>query len=59
MAKYGILQKVMAEFRKRKLEIKYQKEIEKWKRYYRERIFAEKLDKQMRDEIERFIRDRK
>jgi len=48
----------MTEFKKRKLDIKYQKKIEEWKKYYRERIFAEKLDKQMRDEIDRFLRDR-
>jgi len=59
LAKYGILQKVMTEFKKRKLDVKYQKKIEEWKKYYRERIFAEKLDKQMRDEIDRFLRDRK
>jgi len=48
----------MTEFKKRKLDVKYQKEIEEWKKYYRERIFAEKLDQEMRDEIDRFIRDR-
>ena len=49
---------MMYEFRKQKLDIKYQKEIEEWKKYYRERIFAEKLDKQMKEEIERFINSR-
>jgi len=58
LAKYGILQKVMAEFKKRKLDIKYQKKIEEWKKYYRERIFAEKLDQEMRDEIDRFLNSR-
>jgi len=58
LVKYGILQKVMAEFKKRKLEIKYQKKIEEWKKYKREEKFGKKLDKQIRDEIDRFIRDR-
>jgi len=58
LAKYGILQKVVAEFKKQGLEVKYQREIEEWKKYYRERIFNKKLDKQMRDEIDRFIKER-
>ena len=58
IAKAGILEKVMYEFKKRKLDIKYQKEIEEWKKYYREKIFADKLDKQMKEEIERFVNNR-
>ena len=58
LAKVGILGKVMREFKKQGLDIKYQREIEEWKKYYRERIFSKKLDKQMRDEIDRFIKER-
>ena len=58
IGKAGILEKVMYEFRKQKLDIVYQKEIEEWKKYYREKIFADKLDKQMKEEIERFINSR-
>lgn len=56
LAKYGILQKVMAEFKKQKLDVKYQKEIEEWKKYYREKKFAGKLDQQMLQKIDRYMK---
>ena len=44
----------MKEFIARGLDKKYSKEIEAWKKYKREKKFAKKLDKQMKDEVERF-----
>lgn len=44
----------MKEFLARGLDKTYAKEIEAWKKYIREKKFAKKLDKQMKDEVERF-----
>ena len=44
----------MKEFIARGLDKTYAKEIEAWKKYKDEKRFAEKLDKQMKNEIERF-----
>ena len=44
----------MKEFIARGLDKTYSKEIKEWKKYQREKKFNKKLDKQMRDEIERF-----
>ena len=44
----------MKEFIARGLDKTYTKEIKEWKKYLREKKFSKKLDKQMRDEIERF-----
>lgn len=46
----------MKEFIRRKLHKKYSKEIEIWEKYMREQKFAIKLDKQMKEEISRFIK---
>lgn len=54
LAKYEIIKAVMKEFIARGLDKVYVKEIEDWQKYYREQKFAVKLDKQMKDEIERF-----
>ena len=43
-------------FRKLKLDIKYQKEIEAWLLDTKQKKFAKKLDKQMLNEIERYMR---
>ena len=59
LTKYGIMEKVMYEFKKQKLDIVYQKEIEEWKKLVREEKFSEKLDQSMKKEIERFLKDRK
>ena len=59
LAKYGILQKVVAEFKKQGLEVKYQKEIEAWRKYKREKEFAIRIEKEILDEVERFINSRK
>ena len=59
LAKVGMLEKVMKEFKKRGLDIVYAKEIEEYKKYKDEKKFADKLDKQMKEEIERFINSRK
>lgn len=57
LAKYEILDKVMEEFIRRGLDKVYAKEIEEWKKYKREKKFAKKLDKQMKDEIKRFRKE--
>lgn len=44
----------MKEFLARGLDKTYAKEIEAWKKYIREKKFAKKLDKQMKNEVERF-----
>ena len=59
LAKVGMLEKVMAEVKKRGLDIVFAEEIKEYQKYLREKKFAEKLDKQMREEIERFINSRK
>ena len=47
----------MKEFIARGLDKVYSKEIEKWKKYQREKKFIKKLDKKMKNEIERFEKD--
>lgn len=59
VAKYGLTEKVMIEFRKRGLDIKYHNEIEAWKKYKDEKDFEKKLEKQMQEEIERFLKTKK
>ena len=44
----------MKEFIARGLDKVYAKEIEEWKKYKREKKFAIKLDKKMRNEIKKF-----
>lgn len=46
-------------FRKLGLEIKYQKEIEVWLLATKQEKFSNKLDRQMLDEIDRFMRGKK
>lgn len=53
-AKHEILKAVVSEFISRGLDKTYAKEIAEWQKYYREQKFAKKLDKQMKDEVERF-----
>ena len=43
-------------FKKLKLDIKYQKEIEAWLLDTKQKKFSKKLDKQMLDEIDRYMR---
>ena len=59
LAKVGMLEKVMAEVKKRGLDIVFAEEIKEYQKYLREKKFAEKLDKQMKEEIERFLNSRK
>ena len=56
-AKHEIMKAVMKEFIARGLDKVYAKEIEEWKKYKREKKFAKKLDKKMKDEIENFKKD--
>lgn len=44
----------MKEFIARKLDKVYAKEIGEWKKYQREKKFAVKLDKNMKDELKKF-----
>ncbi|MBA7574505.1 hypothetical protein ES708_16314 [subsurface metagenome] len=55
--KTEIIKAVVKEFLRRKLHKTYAKEIAEWQKYYREQKFAIKLDKQMRDEIDRFKKE--
>jgi len=48
---------IQAEFKRHKLDIKYQKEIEEWLKYKREEYFGKKSEKQIQDEIERFMKE--
>lgn len=57
VAKHEIGKAIIKEFLRRGLDKTYSKEIEEWKKYKREKKFAVKLDKQMKDEIERFRKD--
>lgn len=57
VAKHEIGKAIIKEFIARGLDKVYVREIEEWKKYKREKKFAIKLDKQMRDEIERFRKD--
>ena len=49
----------MEEFKRRKLDIKYKKEIAEWFVYLDQQKFGKKLGKQMSKEIDRFISERK
>jgi hypothetical protein len=46
-------------FKKLKLDIKYQKEIEEWLLYTKQEKFSKKLDRQMLAEIERYMNGKK
>ncbi len=56
-AKHEIGKAILKEFLRRGLDKTYDKEIEEWKKYKREKIFAKKLTKEMKDEIERFTKE--
>jgi len=58
IAKMAIVDKIQKEFKKHGLDVKYQKEIEAWKKNKREKIYSKKMEKQVLDEIDRFIKDR-
>ncbi|MCK4445680.1 MAG: hypothetical protein KAW56_01205 [Candidatus Marinimicrobia bacterium] len=49
----------MCEFKRRGLDVKYEKEIREWLKHKDEEKFSKKLDKQMRDEVERFLKERR
>ena len=55
MAKHGILQKVMQEFKKQKLDVKNKEEIEAWLVYLDQQEFGEKLNKQILEEAAEYI----
>lgn len=55
--KTEIMKAVMKEFLRRKLDKVYSKEIEEWQKYMREQKFSIKLDKQMREEVDRFTEE--
>lgn len=56
---FCIRYELMKEFKKRGLHIKYQKEIEEWFIYLDQVEFGKRLEKQMLEEIDRFISERK
>ena len=59
LAKVGMLEKVMKEFKKRGLDIVYAKEIEEYKKYQREKLKSKEIEEQIIEEIKRFIDSRK
>lgn len=48
----------MSEFKRRGLDEKYSKKMKQWLKYKDGEKFSKKLEGQMRDEIERFLKDR-
>jgi len=56
---YVIKDKLMKEFRKRKLDIKYQKEIKEWFIYLDQLEFGKKLEKLILKEVNRFMANKK
>ena len=57
IAKYEIGKAIIKEFIRRGLDKVYINEIEEWKKYKRGKKFAIELDKQMKEEIERFKKE--
>jgi len=56
---YIIKDKLMKEFKKRKLDIKYQKEIEEWFIYLDQKEFGYQLNKKILIEVNRYMADKK
>ena len=56
-AKPEIIKIVIKEFIARGLDKVYIKEIGEWKKYKKEKIYAEELDKKVKDAIEEFKKD--
>ena len=56
---YSIKDKVISEFLKRGLQNKYKDEIEAWFIYLDQQRFGKKLEKQMMEEIERYLATKK
>ena len=54
LSKDEIIKAVLNEFIARGLDKVYIDEIEEWKKYKREKKFAIKLDKEMKEEVKRF-----
>jgi len=54
VAKHEIGKAIIKEFIRRGLDKVYVNEIEEWKKYKREKNFAKKLTKEMKEEVERF-----
>ena len=52
---YCIKEKIMAEFVRQKLDVKFKEEIEAWFIYLDQQEFGEKLEKQILEEIERYM----
>ena len=59
LVKVGIMQKVMYEFKKQKLDIIYQKEIAEWFTYLDQQEFSEELEEKMMIEVERYMEGKK
>ena len=56
---YVIKDKLMKEFRRQKLDIKYQEEIKRWFIYLDQLKFGKKLEKLMLKEVDRFMANKK
>ncbi|GAI27483.1 unnamed protein product [marine sediment metagenome] len=54
LAKPKIIKAVMKEFIARGLDKVYAKEIKEWKKYKKGKKYTKKLNKKMKDEIEKF-----
>ena len=56
---YCIKQKIMDEFLKQKLDIKYKDKIEEWFTYLDQKEFGYKLSKRILEEVNRFMATKK
>ena len=54
----AVISQIESEFKKRGLDVKYEKQIEAWKKNNREKIYSKKMERQVLNEIERFVKDR-
>jgi len=54
----AVISQIESEFKKRGLDVKYEKEIEAWKKNKREKLYSKKMERQVLNEIDRFIKDR-
>ena len=58
MVKYGLLRKIISEFKKRGIFEQHRDYIKAWFTYLDQKAFSEKLEKQILDEIKRYLATR-
>ncbi len=58
MVKYGLLRKIISEFKKQGIFEQHRDYIESWFTYLDQKAFSEKLEKQILDEIKRYLATR-